>query len=172
MIRFLLFLGLSFTFLKAQTIPVKGDPAKFEFATWNIEFLGDTSNGPTNEVLQTQNAAKIIKDSAIDVWALQEIHPDGFSALITALGTNYDGAIASWTGNQRTAFVYRKTAVEEVSSQVILTDTNYAYDFANRQPFELRFKLKDGMFYRLINIHAKAQAGVTERQRRQNAAGV
>lgn len=162
---------LSAVVLNAQTIPVKGDPAKFEFATWNIEWLGTVGYGPTNEALQTQNAAKIIKDSAIDVWALQEIHPDGFSALLTALGTTYGGAIASWSGDQRTAFVYRKAAVQEVSSQVILTSTAYEYDFAYRQPFELRFKLKDGMYYRLINIHAKAQAGVDERQRRENASG-
>ena len=40
----------------AVTVPGKGSATTLDIASWNIEWFGDTGNGPSNETLQLQNA--------------------------------------------------------------------------------------------------------------------
>ena len=50
-----------------------GSDATLDVATWNIEWFGSSSNGPSNDDLQVQNVVDIMLGSGIDIWAVQEI---------------------------------------------------------------------------------------------------
>src|SRR5262245_62553736 len=56
-----------------QSVPAKGADATLDIASWNIEWFGDTSNGPTNEALQLQNARAVIAGADMDIWGVAEI---------------------------------------------------------------------------------------------------
>ncbi|HLL52457.1 MAG TPA: endonuclease, partial [Myxococcaceae bacterium] len=57
----------------AVAIPAKGTASTLDVASWNIEWFGDTANGPTNETLQLQNARDVILGSDMDIWGVAEI---------------------------------------------------------------------------------------------------
>src|SRR5262245_52665958 len=56
-----------------QVVPSKGTDTTLDTASWNIEWFGDTSNGPTNEALQLQNARAVIAGADMDIWGVAEI---------------------------------------------------------------------------------------------------
>src|SRR5262245_65106362 len=56
-----------------QVVPGKGTETTLESASWNIEWFGDTSNGPTNEALQLQNVRAVIAGADMDIWGVAEI---------------------------------------------------------------------------------------------------
>lgn len=77
------------------TVPGKGAPDTLDVASWNIEFLGDSSNGPSNESLQRANARDILAGADMDVWGLAEIvSTSGFNALKAQL-PGYGGFLAN-----------------------------------------------------------------------------
>src|SRR5215813_6013442 len=61
------------TVVQSVTIPAKGDATTLDIASWNIEWFGDTANGPTNEALQLQNARAVIAGADMDIWGVAEI---------------------------------------------------------------------------------------------------
>ena len=56
-----------------QVVPSRGTDTTLDIASWNIEWFGDTSNGPTNEALQLQNARAVIAGADMDIWGVAEI---------------------------------------------------------------------------------------------------
>src|SRR5688572_5765540 len=56
-----------------QTVPRKGGDTTLDIPSWNIEWFGDASNGPTNETLQLQNARAVIAGADMDIWGVAEI---------------------------------------------------------------------------------------------------
>ena len=58
---------------RAVVIPGKGTTSTLDVASWNIEWFGDTNNGPGNETLQLQNARDVISGTDFDVWGVAEI---------------------------------------------------------------------------------------------------
>lgn len=56
-----------------QVVPAKGTDTTLDIASWNIEWFGDTSNGPTNEALQLQNTRDVIAGADMDIWGVAEI---------------------------------------------------------------------------------------------------
>jgi len=43
--------------------------ATLDVATWNIEWFGDNTNGPSNNELQFQNVKRIIEETQLDIYA-------------------------------------------------------------------------------------------------------
>ena len=54
-------------------MPSRGGATTLDIASWNIEWFGDTGNGPTNETLQLQNARAVIAGADFDIWGVAEI---------------------------------------------------------------------------------------------------
>ena len=55
------------------TVPAQGTAATFDWATWNIEWFGSTSNGPAAEAGQLNHVRDIIASTDFDLWGVQEI---------------------------------------------------------------------------------------------------
>ncbi|WP_234733623.1 DUF5689 domain-containing protein [Tellurirhabdus bombi] len=70
-----------------------------DVAAWNIEWLGNTGNGPTNENLQFQNAISVLSGLQSDVIVLQEISSaDAITRLLAGL-PGYQGNCSPFVSN-------------------------------------------------------------------------
>ncbi|GAB3197818.1 endonuclease/exonuclease/phosphatase family metal-dependent hydrolase [Pontibacter aydingkolensis] len=156
--------------LKAKTLDV---------VTWNIEWFGSTSSGPTNEDLQYENAKKVIQDLNADIIGVQEIVDENkLRALATEIGYAYESMTMSWqaSSEQKVAFLYKPEVVTVKKEKVILsklyediragrtTLTDYPGSSSllwasGRLPYMVQFEADiDGVkqLYNVVNIHAKA----------------
>ncbi|MDA1029038.1 MAG: T9SS type A sorting domain-containing protein [Bacteroidetes bacterium] len=167
------FLFLQFPLLSQAQIGPVGRSATFDVATWNIEWFGAANSGPSNDALQVQNVKNIIVSSEIELWAVQEIsHVGRFSELLTLLGPDWSGELATNTGSQRIGFVWDKRVVTKRSSTHILE--TFSDDFAGRPPLKAEFTISlpdTTMIVTLINVHMKAFGDAESYQRRVNASG-
>ncbi|NNE47618.1 MAG: T9SS type A sorting domain-containing protein [Rhodothermales bacterium] len=157
----------------AQTVPDKGTEAAFEFATWNIEQFGNTGGGPSNEARQLTNAATIIRESQIDLWAVQEIADESaFNDLVNEVGAGYEGRLAPTPSSLRVGYIFKSDIVSALSVQEILTQ--FDSDFAGRPPFLLRARISlpdTAMTVTFITIHMKAFDDQSSYERRVRASG-
>jgi endonuclease/exonuclease/phosphatase family metal-dependent hydrolase len=159
----------------------RGAAATLDIANWNIEFFGDTGNGPTSEPLQFANVRDAIVGTDFDVWALEEVSSGtAFRNLVTQL-PGYAGIIAndatvtggtgSYSANeQKPALVWKTSLATLVSARIILAANNT--DFAGRPPLEVRLSIRlNGVTQERIFIvlHMKAFADAESRQRRARA---
>ncbi|MDZ7808306.1 MAG: hypothetical protein U5K71_14510 [Gracilimonas sp.] len=72
-----------------------GTSSTLDFATWNLEWFGDTSRGPSNEELQLDNASFVISGLDMDIWSVQEITSTShFDDLLDSL-EGYEGILAN-----------------------------------------------------------------------------
>lgn len=158
-----------------------GTDNTFEAVTWNIEWLGTSGQGPSNESLQLANAAFIMSILNADFYALQEIRDqDTLDDLISALNgspgisTTYTGFVAPHVGCcQRMAFVYNTETVT-LRNLGGVTQGQSEFAWAGRIPFFLEFDATINGITRTIysvNIHAKAFADQSSYNRRVEAAG-
>ncbi|WP_266365232.1 endonuclease/exonuclease/phosphatase family protein [Tellurirhabdus rosea] len=70
-----------------------------DVAAWNIEWLGNTGNGPTNENQQFANAIQVINSLQSDVVVLEEISsPDAINRLVAGL-PGYQGNCSPFVSN-------------------------------------------------------------------------
>lgn len=156
----------------AQTIPVLGVDDALEVATWNVEWFGSDSNGPSDEARQQANVAAVIAGAGIDLWALQEVSDtQAFDDLLATLGPDYAGTLATNSGQQRIAFVYKTAVIHPRRIEHILED--FSHDFASRPPLKLEadVTLADTtVVVTFITVHMKCCGGTDDRERRQNAA--
>lgn len=155
-----------------------GNDTLLDVGGWNVEWFGNTSNGPSDEALQYANVKAVLKNTDIDVWGLAEIsNPTTFATLLTEL-PEYDGVSSSFSQTQKTAFIWKKSKFDVVSSGNVLTESTYSYDFASRPPLEIVLKSKDNNITDTLYfyvLHLKANTGTqTEKvesyNRRKNAA--
>lgn len=128
--------------------------------TWNIEWFGSTTNGPSNIELQFQNVKRIIEETQMDIIAMQEIADEAlFQRLINELD-GYRGFIsprAFATQNQRLAFFFNTNTIDSISSANVATGGGWG----GRNPLEFTFDFTPAgatESRRVIatNIHAKA----------------
>lgn len=156
----------------AQTIPAKGTATTFEVATWNIEWFGSPSHDPADDGLQLRNVARVIRESDIDLWALQEIdEEDHFRALLEELGAGWGGELSSGGSNFKMAFVY-KTGVIFVRQKASIL-TQFSADFAGRPPLQIEADVMlpdDTLRAVFITLHMKAFGDVASYDRRAGAA--
>lgn len=155
----------------AQTVSAVGTDETLDVATWNIEWFGNTSNGPGNEPRQFDNVRAIIEGSEIDLWAVQEISdPTVFQALLDSLGSGFGGALATYSQTQKIGFIYRTNVVVPRRVRHILDEFSYA--FGGRPPLELEADVlfADTTFRAtFITLHMKAMSDVASYDRRAEA---
>lgn len=162
-------------------VPAKGTAATLDVASWNIEWFGSTTNGPTNEPLQLSNAKDIISGTDFDVWGVAEITDQAAWNNLESQLTGYTGFLAgesvvtsgsTYYGatEQKVGIVYKSSVATLVSAKIILTA--YDYDFAGRPPLEVKLNVTlNGTTEQVVVIvlHAKAFNDVASWQRRLNA---
>ncbi len=148
-----------------------GSAATLDVATWNIEWFGSASNGPSNEERQQDNVRDVLAASDIDLWAVQEIaSPLALQSVLAALGGAYESALATQSGEQRIGFIYNPDVIQPLRTEHILTDFTNA--FAGRPPLvmEALVTLPDTSFTAtFITVHMKAFSDLDSWSRRQEA---
>ncbi|XYH96259.1 lamin tail domain-containing protein [Sorangium sp. So ce1128] len=161
--------------------PAEGTATTLDIASWNIEWFGDTANGPSNETLQLQNARDVISGADMDIWGVAEIvSTTQFNSLKSQL-PGYSGflandaAVTGGSGSysateQKVGILYKSAVATLQSAKVILTANDY--DFAGRPPLEVKLSVTLGGVTDnvvVIVLHAKATSDDPSWQRRQNA---
>jgi len=159
-----------------------GTAPSFSMANWNVEWFGDTANGPTNEVTQLDNVRTVISVAELDFWGLQEVvDTTAFNTLKQRL-PGYDGFLANDSRvssgasyysatEQKVGILYRTDVVTVKGAQLILTSS--AYDFGSRPPLRVDLRLtRDGLSMDVVAIvlHMKALTDAASYERRANAA--
>lgn len=156
----------------AAQIQDMGSDATLDIATWNIEWFGSASNGPTNDDVQVQNVADIINGSGIDIWAVQEIADINRGLELDALlPDHWEGILATDSGQQRIGFMWDSRVLQLRNSTHILQ--SFDYEFAGRPPLKAEFTvtLPDTTFIAtFITVHMKAFSDQTSYERRVAAA--
>lgn len=171
----LIFTG--FSSLSWAQVPKIGSDTTLDIANWNIEWFGDSLNGPTNENTQLNNAVSVIKSMDMDIWGLCEISNPGYWQKLQNEFTDYGAVITDYNQTQKTALLYRRSDFRLLYSKSILLA--YEFEFASgRFPLEVALEwdrngTKDTLYCWVI--HLKANTGsTTEKQsaynRRQLAA--
>lgn len=149
--------------LQAQNIPAVGTDSTIEMANWNIEWLGSTGNGPSNEKTQLSNAVAVINKSKIDLWGLCEISSQAAWDSLLARCPEYGGVISTWSQEQKTALMYNKSIFRVLYQKHPLGV--YELEFAGgRLPLEVGLEMNMGTWkdtvYAFV-IHLKANTGST-----------
>jgi len=143
----------------------------FDIVTWNIEWFGSATNGPSNLELQYQNVLRLIRRIDADVYAFQEIaSPAQFQRLINDLD-EYHGFLANFTQDQKTGYLFKPETVDSLTSGLISAGQS-SFDWAGRLPLHFRFTIDaDGQpkTINAVNIHAKAFSTQEDYERRVNA---
>ena len=169
----------------AATVPAEGTTSTLDFGTWNIEWFGDTGNGPSNETLQLENVRDVIAGTDLDIWGVQEVVSEThFRSLVSQL-SGYAGFLANDPSvtdgaayysdfsntEQKVGLVYKTSVATVQSARIILTA--YDYEFAGRPPLEVKLSATvNGTTENLmvIVLHAKAGTGGTDYDRRKRGA--
>lgn len=148
--------------------PFSGVPKSetFDVATWNIEWFGDPSNGPSDRELQFRNVRRVIETMDMDLYALQEIsNVDMFYRLVDSL-EHYNGFIANYNQTQKVAYLYKSSVIDSLSSGFVAQGSTWAN---GRWPFQFEFDATIGSETRRItsiNFHAKAFASQSDYDQR------
>lgn len=167
------------------TVPAKGTASTLDFATWNLEWFGDASNGPADEALQLGNAHAVIAGTDADVWSVQEIvDATQWNALTTRLA-GYVGVLANdpsvidgpkyysdFGNREQKVGILWKTGVATLQEARVILGA-HDYQFAGRPPLQARLRVtvngttEDVV---VIALHMKCCADSTSWLRRRNAA--
>ena len=83
------------TVVQAATIPAKGGATTLDIASWNLEWFGDTANGPTDEALQQQNVLSVVAGTDFDIWGFEEVVSASAWANLKAQLPGYAGFLAN-----------------------------------------------------------------------------
>ncbi len=151
-----------------QKDPPKSDPVpadgRLEAVTWNIEWFGSDSRGPSDEELQASNVVQVMDSLQADLYALQEIESrEALDRILNRL-SGYSGFTADYAAGfqPNTAFIYNTNAIDSLSS-AILTEGQDGYDWASgRYPlmFSFNYHYQESTVEILaVVIHAKANIG-------------
>jgi endonuclease/exonuclease/phosphatase family metal-dependent hydrolase len=168
-----------------QVVPGKGTETTLDIASWNIEWFGDTSNGPTNEALQLQNARDVIAGADMDIWGVAEIvslaqwnnlkaQLPGYAGFIAKEPNVVNGAAfySDFNNTEQNVGILYKTSIATVTdARVILTANDF--DFGGRPPLQvtLRVTLNGGAENIIVIVlHAKCCSDSDSWTRRRNAA--
>jgi endonuclease/exonuclease/phosphatase family metal-dependent hydrolase len=168
----------------AQVVPARGTPTTLDIASWNIEWFGDTANGPTNESLQLQNARAVISGADMDIWGVAEIvslsqwnslksQLPGYAGFLAKEPNVVNGA-AFYSGfnntEQNVGILYKSSIATVIDARVILTANDF--DFAGRPPLQATLRVTlNGATEDIVVIilHAKCCSDSDSWTRRRNA---
>ncbi|HSP78862.1 MAG TPA: endonuclease/exonuclease/phosphatase family protein, partial [Myxococcaceae bacterium] len=149
-------------------IPPRGTDSTLDLGTWNLEWFGSTSNGPSNESLQLSNVRAVIAGSDLDIWGVAEVvdathfqqlvsQLPGYAGLLASDSSVTDGGSYYSTSEQKVGLLYKTDIASVVSARLILTSSDS--DFAGRPPLEVLLRVSlNGHTEDLVVIvlHAKA----------------
>jgi endonuclease/exonuclease/phosphatase family metal-dependent hydrolase len=159
----LLFGFLGFLNTGLSQVPKIGTDSTLDVATWNIEWFGDSLNGPSNEVTQLKNVTEVIASMDMDIMALCEVSNPGYWQKLQNNLTEYGAVITTFTQTQKTALLYRKSMFSLLYSKSILLP--FDYEFAGgRFPLEVALETQWGSKKDTVYcwvIHLKANTGTT-----------
>lgn len=168
----------------AVTIPSKGTAATLDIASWNLEWFGDSGNGPSNETLQLSNARDVISGADMDIWGFAEIVSQtqwnslesqlpGYTGFMAKESNVINGAAyySDFNGTeQNVAILYKSSVATVQDARIILTANDY--DFGGRPPMQvtLRVTLNEVSEDIVVIVqHPKCCSDTTSWQRRVNA---
>lgn len=144
-------------------IPKLGSSDRLDVATWNIEWFGNGSNGPSNDEQQLQYASDILNTLDLDIMAVQEISNVAYWNRLLSNCSNYSGILSTWSQTQKTGLLFKKNQFEFLYQKHILA--NYDYDFGGgRLPLEVGLipqhpSWPKGDTLRIWVLHMKANTG-------------
>jgi endonuclease/exonuclease/phosphatase family metal-dependent hydrolase len=144
-------------------VPKIGTDTTLDVGTYNVEWFGDSLNGPSNEVTQLKNVTEVINNMDLDVMGLCEISNLGYWAKLQANLPQYGAVITTYTQTQKTALLFKKSMFRLLYSKSILLV--FDYEFASgRLPLEVALETqwgskKDTIYFWVI--HLKANIGST-----------
>jgi hypothetical protein len=164
------------------TVPPKGTATSLDIGGWNIEWFGDTANGPTDENLQRDNVADVLLGTDMDLWGLAEVVSTTQFDQVMAKLPGYKGFLSDnalveqgsqWytADEQKLGFVYKCSVATVQKARVILTSANTP--FAGRPPLEVTLKVTlngSTMDLVVIVVHAKCCNDAASWQRRKDGA--
>jgi hypothetical protein len=154
--------------------------------SWNIEWFGSPSNGPSNDNLQETNVIKVLRYLKADIYGLCEVVDTVRLRRVTdSLGSNYNFYIAgfgsaapstaspNWSTAQKLAFIYRKDVFSNIQTRPMLNNgSNAYYNFASgRYPYLFNANVRKNGKKRNINfilIHAKSGSTTADYYRRRD----
>jgi endonuclease/exonuclease/phosphatase family metal-dependent hydrolase len=163
-------------------VPSKGTATSLDIGGWNIEWFGDSGNGPSDDNLQRDNVTDVLLGTDMDIWGLAEVVSTPIFNQVLAKLPGYRGFLAdnslveqgsTWytATEQKLGFVYKCDMVTVTKAKVILTDADNA--FAGRPPLEVTVKVTlNGatMDLVVIVVHAKCCSDASSWTRRRDAA--
>ena len=166
---------------RRETVPPQGADATLDIASWNLDWFGDTTNGPTDDALQTDRVRTVVASADMDIWGFAEVVTGSSWTALTGSLTDYAGLLAS-DGDvaggsnyydeteQKVALLYKTSLATVQDARVILTE--YDADFAGRPPLQVTLRVTLGETTEdavLIVIHAKCCSDAASWKRRVNA---
>ncbi|MFZ5893644.1 MAG: lamin tail domain-containing protein [Myxococcota bacterium] len=168
----------------AVTIPAKGAATTLDVGSWNLEWFGDTGNGPSNEALQLSNAKDVIIGADLDIWGFAEIVSQtqwnnlesqlpGYTGFMAKESVVVGGATyySDFSGNEQNVAILYKSSLATLQDARIILGSNDT-DFAGRPPLQVTLRVTlNGATEDIVVIvlHAKCCTDTTSWQRRQNA---
>lgn len=136
----LTFSAFLFSLTLFAQIPSIDNSSSLDVGTWNLEWFGDLTNGPSNETTQYNNVKSALSAMKPDMMGFAEISDVVlFSKLITEL-KGYDYTYSAFSGSQRMGLIVRAATFSISNSRDVLTQFNY--EFAGRPPLEVILDVK------------------------------
>ncbi|MDG5766588.1 T9SS type A sorting domain-containing protein [Balneolales bacterium ANBcel1] len=142
----------------------------FDVVTWNIEWFGDATRGPSDNELQFNNVVEIIQTMQPDLIGVQEIADQAqFDRLMDEL-PEYEGFITNFSQPQQTGFIFRSESVDTLFTRMLDSQMGMSfYHWAGRFPLEVAFVASvedtDKVMMAVV-IHAKAMSDEKDYNRR------
>ncbi len=160
-----------------------------DVVSWNMEWFGYPSSGPSNDDLQEANAKKILRFLNADIYGMVEVvDSTRFRRLVDSLGSNEYGFFISpfcsnnttgtgngWLSGQKLGFIYRKSIFTNVRTRGLLRTSSTAYTnwASGRFPYMFAATATINSISKDINfivIHGKAGSTASDYDRRKAGA--
>jgi endonuclease/exonuclease/phosphatase family metal-dependent hydrolase len=159
----------------------RDEPETLEIGSWNLEWLGAPDRGPTDEELQVENAALVLRTTDLDVIGLVEVvsaasfdelldRLPGYHGLLVS-DPRVDGGAASYGDDEQKVALIVRDRFQITAARVILHEESWS--FAGRPPLEVSLSFTEGGRPRTLEVvvaHFKAMANADGYQRRSRAA--
>ncbi len=180
---------LSLSIFVSKLIAAQSTASTLDVVSWNIEWFGSTSSGPSNDDLQEANTKKILRYLNADLYGMVEVVDTmRFRRLVDSLGSNEYGFFISpfcsnnttgtgngWTSGQKLGFIYRKSIFSNIRTRGLLRSSSTAYTnwASGRFPYMFSATATINSVSKDINfivIHGKAGSTASDYDRRKAGA--